>query len=333
MNDTFKYVGKSYKNCDPSGAQQAALKASQTMESTLASSYKTVFGIGSKLYSSLKSGYDKIINTTHGMTSEELAARRSEVSNRAAASEKSVQRSIGQRAAMTGAVPGVESGIVQSERAQAATEIQSKAAQQQADITGEDYATGRKERDIAMGAEAKLPGEVFSPSTEIAGADIAAQKNEEEQANANEQASSSWMGMVGGLASAGIGLAGDLCVDLGTLILMGDNTEKRADEIKIGDKVWGFDGPEAVKSLIVSTQPRVKVILDNDYEVVVSSSHTFLSPIGGYIEAAASLNRYLRTDDAWNKVVKIEVMGPGEVVMIKLTGLHGYISNGIWSLE
>jgi hypothetical protein len=329
----MRYIGTIYKNCSPTDAQQSALKASTDFVSTMKDAYGQVFGAGSKIFNSLKAGWDKIINTTHGMTPDEIAARRSEISTNAAAANIKVQQAIGRRAAVTSAVPGVESGVAQAERAQAAADIATKESAAQEAVTGEDYNIGRQMKVRGMEAEAKLPGEAFTPAAEFASGTENAIKTESDQANANAQASSSWMGMVGGLASAGIGLAGDLCVALDTLIRMGDETEKPANELKIGDMVFGFEGPEAIKNLIISTQPRVRITLDNDYQIVVSSSHTFYSPMGGYIEASASLDRYLRTDDAWNKVVKVEVLEPSEVIMIKLTGLHGYMSNGIWSLE
>jgi hypothetical protein len=201
----MRYIGTIYKNCSPSGAQQAALKGATDFASTMKDAYGQVFGAGSKIFNSLKSGWDKIINTTHGMTPDEIAARRSEISTNAAAANIKVQQAIGRRAAVTSAVPGVESGVAQAERAQAATDIATKESTAQEELTAEDYNIGRQMKVRGMEAEAKLPGEAFTPAEGFAGAAENAMKMESDQANANQAASSSWMGMVGGLANAAVG--------------------------------------------------------------------------------------------------------------------------------
>lgn len=201
----YTYTGKIYKNCDPSGAQKAALSSAQSMAQILQGSYETVFGAGSSIFNSLKAGYDKIIQTVHGKSAEELAAENSQIINQAAASSKQVQQAIGERAATTGVVPGVESGVVQAERAAADTAILNKASAQKLAVTAEDYAIGREERDRAMAAEGKLTGEAFAPAEGFAGQTTKAIGVESEQANANAAASTSWMGLVGGLADAAVG--------------------------------------------------------------------------------------------------------------------------------
>ena len=203
----MRYIGTIYKNCDPSGAQQAALKGATDFASTMKAAYGQVFGAGSTIFNSLKAGWDKIINTTHGMTPDELAARRSEISTQAAANNIKVQQAIGRNAAMGSAVPGVESGVAQAEKAQAATDIATKESTAQEQLTGQDYDIGRQMRVTGMEAEAKLPGEAFSPAAEFATGTENAMKLESEQANANEAASSSWMGLVGGLADKAVGAA------------------------------------------------------------------------------------------------------------------------------
>jgi len=203
----MRYIGTIYKNCDPSGAQQAALKGETDFANTMKAAYGQVFGAGSTIFNSLKAGWDKIINTTHGMTPDELAARRSEISTQAAANNIKVQQAIGRNAAMGSAVPGVESGVAQAEKAQAATDIATKESTAQEQLTGQDYDIGRQMRVTGMEAEAKLPGEAFSPAAEFATGTENAMKLESEQANANEAASSSWMGLVGGLADKAVGAA------------------------------------------------------------------------------------------------------------------------------
>jgi len=330
---TFKYVGKIYKNCDPSGAQQAALKGAQDFTSIMHDSYKTVFGMGSSMYNSLKAGWDKIINTEHGMSSEELAARRSQATNASAANIQKVNRHIGEHAAMTSAVPGVESGVTQAVRAGATAEILGKEADQQAEITAEDYNIGRKERDLGMTQEAKLGAETMSPAAEFGSLGNTAQSNEAAQANANEAASTSWMGLVGGLADSAIGAAGVACVSPDTMIMMADGSERIAGSLREGDEVLGFEGPEMVEEITTFRQNCVRVTTENGRSIDVSESHTFSCANRGYVRAINSLNRVVHGVVA-EKVVEVKHLPAGWVIMIKLSGgLHGYLSNGIWSLE
>jgi hypothetical protein len=199
----FIYEGRTYKNCDPSNAQKGALASDQSWQKTLTNSYSTIFGAGSSLYKSLSTKLDSIINTKQGKSPEELAAENSQTLNSAAASAKQVNAAIGANAAKSGdSNPGVESGVVQAERASADTAIENNMSNQHAKITEDNYAVGRQERDAAIKSEEALPSAAFGASEGAASEVGAADAQVSQQANANEQASSSWMGLVGGLASS-----------------------------------------------------------------------------------------------------------------------------------
>jgi hypothetical protein len=205
----MKYIGKIYKNCDPSSAQKGALASDQSWQKTLDSSYSTIFGVGSSLYKSLSTKLDGIINTTQGKSPEELAAENSQTLNSAAASAKQVNAAIGANAAKSGdSNPGVESGMVQAERASADTAIENNMSNQQAKIVEDNYAVGRQERDAAIKSEEALPSAAFGASEGAASEVGAADAQVSQQANANEQSQTSWMGMVGGIASQAAGALG-----------------------------------------------------------------------------------------------------------------------------
>jgi len=206
---TFNYTGRIYKNCDPSKAQQQALTSDQNWQATLKNSYQTLFGAGTAMYNSISSGLDTIIQKGReamGFSPEELAAKRSESLNAAAAASKDVQRQIGARAATSGAVPGVESGVIQAERAAADTDILGQEANREANITEQGYATQRQAFDTAVKEKAGTFESAYTPSTQTAGQETQAAEATQQQANTNEAASSSWMGMVGGLANQAVGI-------------------------------------------------------------------------------------------------------------------------------
>jgi hypothetical protein len=163
--NTFKYVGKVYKNCAPSSAQKGALASDQSWQTTMNNAFSTIFGAGSSMFKSLSTKLDSIINSPQGYSPAETAADNSTAINAAAASAKNVNASIGANAAKSGDTnPGVESGLTQAERATADTNVENNLANQQEQITEGSYATGRVERDKAIGAEEALPNAAFGAS-------------------------------------------------------------------------------------------------------------------------------------------------------------------------
>lgn len=204
----FKYCGPTYTNCDPSGAQKDALAADKGWQSTLTNSYKSVFGLGTQMYKTLSGGLDSIISKGReamGYSPQELALKNSEAINSAAASAKSVNRAIGAKASMSSATPGVESGVVQAERAGADTAIMNNLSNKEADITESGFQVQRDAFDKAVAAKEGSLSASFSPSTSMDSGINSANAQVSDQANANAAASSSWMGMVGGLADAAVG--------------------------------------------------------------------------------------------------------------------------------
>lgn len=336
---TFNYTGKTYKNCDPSSAQQGALSDSQNWRKTIASSYEKVFGMGSQMYQTLSGGLDKIIakgREAMGFSPEELAAKRSESINAAATAAKKVNAAIGGRAAMTGAVPGVESGVTQATRSAANTQILGQEADREANITEQGYATQREAFDKAVSAKEGSLSASFAPSTAVGGEVAAAGDAEAAQANANEAASTSWMGMVGGVADAAAGglTAGLACVTLDTPIMLSSNLYVRAEVLSVGDILMGFGGPETIVKLETSMQPCVRLTAFDGTELVVSESHTLLRSNRGYVFAKDALGSVLSTKNSYTLMIKsVEPVGVMPVVKIYLSDSHGYISNNIWSLE
>lgn len=200
----FKYVGKTYKNCSPSGAQQTALTASTSLASTLASSYKTVFGGASSIFNNLKARLDGIISNPSGLDAATLAKINAGTLARSAASENAAQAAVNAKGAAQSATPGVESGVTQQVRGQVISSLEGQKNAELNDTAIKNAELGVSERDKAIGEEAQLPG-VFNSSTGVAGEATKAVGEESAQANANNAASTSWMGMVGGLADAAVG--------------------------------------------------------------------------------------------------------------------------------
>lgn len=199
-----RYIGKTYKNCDPSSAQQGALTAATNLQTTLSNSYKQVFGAASSMYNSLKGKLDTIASNTHGLDAATLARINAGTLARSAASENAAQAAVNAKGATSSATPGVENGVTQQTRGQVISNLETAKNTELGNTAVQDAELGVQERDKALGEEANL-GNVYNASTGIAGEDTKAIGEESAQANANEAQSSSWMGLVGGLADAAVG--------------------------------------------------------------------------------------------------------------------------------
>jgi hypothetical protein len=152
----FKYTGKSYKNCGPSDGQEDALAADASFRRTLTASYATDFAEAQDLFKELHSEFDAIVAkgpSQEGMSATEKAAANSQQINQAAAANKQVQQLIGEKAAMTGAVPGVESGVTQAVRADAATKVATNLANEEGKILTRSYDIGRENYNNAVRGE------------------------------------------------------------------------------------------------------------------------------------------------------------------------------------
>jgi hypothetical protein len=200
---TFNYIGKTYKNCDPSAAQKGALASDKGWQTVLTNAYESVLGKGTAMYQQLSGGLDSIIakgREAMGYSPEELAAKNAQAINTAAATAKNVNRSIGLNASKGGAVPGVESGVVQAERASADTAVLNNMSNREAQITDEGYQVQREAFDKATAEKEASLGASFNPATSIQSGVTAANEAVSQQANANQQQQNSWMGLVGGVA-------------------------------------------------------------------------------------------------------------------------------------
>jgi hypothetical protein len=210
MNITsYSYVGKTYKNCDPSAGQKAALSSDQGWQATLHNSYQAVFQAGSSIFNNLKGKLDSIIANPQGYSPTDLATQQSQSINAAAASAKAVNQAIGAKAAVSGAVPGVESGVTQATRAAADTSILNNESNQQAGILQSSARLASERQQTAVQQEEGLTGSAFNPSTSVGGQVSEAEKVTQDQANQNAATSQQWIGVAGGLADSAVaGLTG-----------------------------------------------------------------------------------------------------------------------------
>jgi hypothetical protein len=204
VGKSFSYTGKTYTNCSPSGAQKTALTNDTNMQNTLKAAYGTVFGLDSAMYKSLNSKLDAIAANPNGLDPATEARINAGTLARSAASEQAAQAAVNAKGATSSADPGVESGVTQQVRGQVISGLETAKNNELNTNAVQDAELGIQERDKALGEEANL-GNVFNSSEGFAKDDLTALGEESSQANANEAASSSWMGLVGGIADAAAG--------------------------------------------------------------------------------------------------------------------------------
>jgi len=189
------FRGPTWKNCGPTSGQSNALAADQSFQAMLTKDYGTVFGENQNLMNNLTSNLGQIISAgpgQQGFSAPELASMNSQAINSAAAGNQKLQTAIGENAAgkgITGGDPGVESGVVQAERAAAATGVDTALSNQQANITQQNYNTGRQNYWSAVGGQEAAPGAFENPSNQAANSVIGS--NQETGTMANQTATSS----------------------------------------------------------------------------------------------------------------------------------------------
>jgi len=337
MKTNLQYVGRIYKNCGPTGAQQEALAADRNFRKMATDEYGKVIGTMKDIFGQIQQQVGSIAAAgvgQHGWTPAETSARQGQVITQAAVANKQLQAAIAEKGAMvSGGGPGLQLGATLATEAGAEAQVLNKEAEQLQQNIAEDYATGRENYWKATAVEGAIPGEEAKISAEAAQPVLGSQKSEADQANENAAASSSWMGLVGGLASGAMGMVGGLCVTEDTRIELASGERLFAKDLEVGEYLRSMGDREEVAALEHGTEYCVWVTLENNMSVEVSLSHTLALGNGGYTEACEAMGKEIKTVNGESKVVSVASSGFKPVIRIRLSGSHTYVSNGIWSLE
>ena len=194
-------------------AQKSALSTDQGVGQMLSSSYATDFAETQNLFNNLNTNLSNIVSAgpeQFGFAGPEYAALNSQAINSAAAQNKQVQQAIGEKA--TSAVPGVQTGVTQALEANAATKTEQGLSNQQANITEKGYQQGNQNYEEAVKQQEELPQAALGVGNQAAGELVSAENVTGNQANQNAASSSSWMGLLGGLAGKVSGKVGGVTV-------------------------------------------------------------------------------------------------------------------------
>jgi hypothetical protein len=190
------------------GGEKSALTADQAFGTEMRANYATDFGEAQGIFNNVNSSLEGIVAAgpnQQGESGTELAAQNSQAIENAAAANKNINASIREKAGMSGATPGVESGATEGAIANSEAKIENNLSNEEAGITEHNYDVGRSNFENAVGGEEKLSASTMDPTNQAAGEVTSANQTTGKQATENAASSNSWEGLVGGIANAATG--------------------------------------------------------------------------------------------------------------------------------
>ncbi len=194
------------------------------------------------------------------------------------------------------------------------------------------------------GANAGYQGQVVADTGQTAGMQgkLAAQESGAAQGalNTQEQAAQtpSFMDELGsGLIQAGANFAGGaglgMCPAKGSLYLMADGTERKVEDLKVGDLIAGMDTvPQRVEEIRNSVSPILRTETEDGFVARTSVSHEFVLPMGGFVVAVDALGKRLVTAKGWSRVKNLRWDGDEVIYNVITDGSHTYRADGVWAL-
>jgi len=216
----------------------------------------------------------------------------------------------------------------------AAQSAQRTAVAEQGDATTSRLASGADYNQKAISDANAITGQQASLSSNLTG-------EAQGQLSTAEQAAQtpSFMDELGqGLISGGDALAGGygsaLCPAEGALYLMADGTEIPVEMLRIDDMICGVDGsPQPIVLIETVIAPVVRVTTEDGESTRVSRSHAFSLPFGGFVVAAKSLDKTVRTKSGCEKITAVNPGGKARVFnVITRGGSNTYRADSIWAV-
>lgn len=340
----YEYDGPVALCCSDSGTVEAsdnALLASDTaLSKTMADNAKLAFGEQQTVLGQQAAKFAYMAANPMGYTPAELHTATTSINENTATAAK---QAIGAAAAFAASHGGADVGG--GGAAQAAGQIASQAAvgkaRSLADLSMQNEGMKRAQMWQALSGLNQVGSEYGNATgTSLGGATGASGAGTSAGTGALDAANAGWTdfgSILSGLGGVGEAVAtGIACVTGETLIAMADGTERRADTIDAGDELYGMNGNEIVVEVErTANVPCVGIMTADDVTLIVSCSHTFAAPLGGYIVAADALGKILKSlsGAGTSLVVLVQDAGKRDVIRFRLNHVHGYLTNRVWSLE
>lgn len=193
-----------------SSAQQNQINASQiNYMNTLTSQYSTEFGQNQAILATLTSTLSPIVAagpSQAGYSPTELAALNAQATESTAAGYRSAATAEGERQATLGGGNSPFTSAAQEQlQSGLMTSATNELTNQKTGILSNDYATGRANFQAATGALEGASGSQENPLSTAAGEVNNSGTAAANEANSINAADNSWMGLLGGVASAAVG--------------------------------------------------------------------------------------------------------------------------------
>lgn len=199
--------------CGATSEQKDAAAQSALLSKEMAADFATTFKENQAILGSLKTALEPIISAgpnQEGFSAPELAALRGQATDLTAQAANSAEIASGAKAAAAG---GGREAIPSGAQMQIDAMINNSAGQnlanEQRQITTQDYQTGRENFFKAEGDLASAPGQLENPATAAGSAATNSATSAMDAATQIQQADDSWMGpvfgMLGSLGGAALG--------------------------------------------------------------------------------------------------------------------------------
>lgn len=139
--------------------------------------------------------------------------------------------------------------------------------------------------------------------------------------------------LTGELISAGGQVGAAFCPAEGSMYLMADGSERRVEELEVGDMLMGIDGePQLIEEIHSSPTAILRVTTADGFISRSSRVHAFAQPIGGFVVAVHAMGKTVLTASGRSRVVAVEWDGEARVYNVITDGSHTYRADGIWAL-
>jgi len=332
-DDVYEYFGEVAEACGATGQQQQLADEQMDMYKQASDQATAVFGNASKVFNSLFSTFSPTIAqgpSQLGYSPAELSALNSQAITQTGQAYRNAAAATGN---MEDAVGGGNTALPSGANIGADASLAVNAANQTAGELGQiklsDYQQGNQNYNEAVSGMENATN-TFGAATNSTQADTGAGSAAGTTLNQIQQANAAADQMVVGAISSA---AGATCPVSGTLYLMSDGTEKKVENLLVGDSIMGIDcAPQTIYCIYEKTVPIVKTVTANGYSVTSSTSHALALEWGGFTIVRHASGKTVKTVTKPSRVISVEPVGTGRVFNVLTDGSHTYRADGIWSL-
>lgn len=296
---------------------------------------QATFGEQQELLKQMEAVYSPILAkgpNQEGFSAAEKTALDAQATQGTATNYGEAARAVGENLAAEGGGNPLPSGSAEQVKEEVAAAAAGQEASEESQILQADYAQGYKEFSDAGASLSVASGQLNPAAFENAATSAgSAAETTAEQIN---QENNSWeTAAIGAVAGLGSSAMTAFCPAKGTRYLMADGTEKRVENLKVGDQIMGIDDePQTIEEIQSAVFPTILVRTKNFFCTRTSATHAFALPRGGFTVAARSLGKSIVTEFGPSEVIAVEPAGRELVFNIITDGSHTYRADGVWSL-